>query len=372
MKGNSTEYKILKYIYLTVLPIKSLMRSIGYSYDSSGRIVSRLIKRGYIKELTIDGTKILHITDIGLNEIKKHNDFDENFYKTSQARIKGIDGKRRQIRLSSVLQILNSYLPNSTSVLTTQQPTQSTTTYRRSDKIKNIQKEISRRSEAGNWYISTREMREIDETGLKNIASPRALGILHLSEVGDFVTYNHYGKRMKMYGSFDIKYKMFAEELLKKPINGSLHFGRSYKIMLDSLLKTNSKLRSVCLLSSMIYDKQYFIPLTNEGKKQLEIYTVKNFREKIRSALIKSSERELAIGSIYDGIKSNGDLIYIGFECEYNSIESLLEQESYRKTENKLAIYCFPHQALFYETVFKGRCKISIIKTEDIVEYLNS
>lgn len=369
----------LLHTYIYALPSKLLMRSMGYSYDRSGRIIRSLIERGYLEEEKIEDTKILKLTKDGLMRVNKLYGIDERIYRKNQERIKSTKGKLRQIKLVSTLQLFSKYIPNyltdhinfELDLLNSNSKINYVKTKR--DKIENMRQEIERRRQNdknNRWLITTRELRELDETNLKNISSPRALGVVGL-ETGNYVIYNHFKKMMKAYGAFDERYKELISEVLDNEPN-SISFGKSYKILIDSLTKIKNNTIGSYILTNIYYAKQYFVPLTYEGMQQLEIYTIKNFREIMRNALVKEQyHKDISEFLPYDGecltSTQTKKIYFIGFECDFNEIEYLYSL--YGTSEDiTLIIYCFQHQATFYETIFP-KSTIKILPISRVIEY---
>ena len=159
-----------------------------------------------------------------------------------------------------------------------------------------------------------------------------------------------------------------AEEITSSEVTSSIHFGSSYKILLDTFQKSSDEARNSYILSNEIYQKQYFVPLSYEGHKQLEIYMIPNFHSKILQGILQPCEIERAQNIIFDGISENNDHIFLGFECDYNRIRRVYDYVRYHN-DAPLTIYCLPHQEQLYRTLF-SEANLQLIETDELLQYL--
>lgn len=369
---------LLKFVYITQFPSKKLMRSLGNSYDFTGRKIRQLINEGFLLETKIKDINTLTLTPKGKEYLFKNIVYDKELDKKLKVRIKGEKNKLRQSKFAMSLQMLNNYIPNYIDDYIKFEDEISTCSFQnqisRNDKIENVRSEIYNREQRSLkdnncWFISFKEIRELDKTKLKNIPSTRTNGIFH-TPTGDYAIYNHYKKRMKCYGNFEVVFNQFAEEVCDKPLDGAIHFGSSFQVLIDMITKTPDGQKTSYIISSLIFPKQYYVPLTSDGIKQLEIYQIHNFREKVRNALLHKDIIRNAENFIIDGY-SNETISYIGFECNYNEIDILYRNMQEVYIGERLEIYCFPHQAYFYEQLFKGfDINIKTLKIEDVLLFL--
>lgn len=367
---------LLKFIYITQYPSKKLMRSLGNSYDFTGRKIRQLINDGYLLETKIGSAKTLAITKKGLTYLQKEYKISKELDKKLRVKTKGEKNKIRQSKLAMSLQMLNKYVPNyiddyisfENKINANENILIQTA---RQDKIERIRNEIYEREQRSLnfkkcWFMTFREIRELDKSKLKNITSTRTNGIYH-TPIGDFAIYNHYKKRMRCYGNFERVFYQFAEEICDKELDGAIHFGSSFQVLLDTILKTPDSQLDNYILSSLIYKKQFYVPLTSDGIKQLQIYNINNFRQKACNALIKKEHIRNAETLIIDGYSEN-EIFYLGFECNYNEIDGLYKNIENMFSDKEITIYCFPHQSYFYEQLFgKYNAKIKMIEIDKML-----
>lgn len=375
---NKTE--ILKMIYALQIPDKALMRSIGYSYDWTGRILTELLNKKYIKSTDIDNMpRAITLTKLGYGILQEKYSTDNEVSLKIKERIKGNENKERQYRIATTVQLFNSYIPEYIDYFL--QFEKEVDAYvgslgdviKRNDKIERYRLEFERRrllNKNGRFFITIREMRELDNESLRNIQSPRALGLLHF-ESGNYVVYNSLKTRMRIYGDFDMLYRNLLEETLDNSINGSITFATSNKVFIDSINgKTNEK--QYFTLSNHLHKKSYYVPLDSNGAQQLFVYTIPNFKKRMAEGLFEKDSIDRAQNTIYDAIDENNNISYLAFECDYNEIETLKMNIESIHAKSELQIYCFPHQVKLFESIFGERATILEVPVESVEKYFEN
>ena len=368
---------ILLFIAASQLPQRQVLRCLGYSYDFTGRIINRLIEKDLIEIKTLDKPheeKYICLTDKGHKYIEGKFPEYKNAFKKIKKRIKGQDNKNRQFKIACIMAMLNSFFPEHIHQylsLENGEAVQKGTPYNIEDKYSSLRSEIARRKteKSDGYLLLTREMRDIDEAHLKNLTSARALGLMNMSNK-DYVIYNHNKRKMRSYGDFEERYNYFVEALTGNPVKNSLCFMRSYSPLISSLTKADPLNENTYILNKKIYENQFCIPLTYQGLQQLKVFSIPNFRERVKEKLLSEEEIDRAHMSTYDGISEAGNLIFLGFECNYNEIESILNNMGTIHIDKTIQVYCFPHQSLLYEELFGNRAEINTIEMETILKYI--
>lgn len=368
---------ILFFIAVTKLPQRQLLRCLGYSYDFTGRIINRLLENDFIdiKELEKPfNEKYITLTKKGEKYIYEKYPEYKTALRSLNKKIKGQENKNRQFKIACVMEMLNSFFPNHIYQFLKIQngaAVNKEQSYNKDDKYAKLRSEIeNRKIENKNGYLLlTREIRDIDDANLKNLTSARAVGLMNLGQK-DFVIYNHNKKKMRSYGDFEERYSFFVENLLEKPIENSICFMRSYSPLINSLINTEPINESTYILNKKVYANQYCVPLTYQGLQQLKLFEIKNFRERVRNKLLSKNEINRAHMTIYDGISEAGNLIFLGFECNFNEIETIMNNMHTIHIDKNIQIFCFPHQAILYEELFGNRADINIIDMNTILKYI--
>lgn len=358
----------LFFLFISQLADKKLMRNIGDNYDFAGRKVKSLLDQGILEECKINkpfNSSYIQLSKKGIQTFLSTYNLDKNIFDKMRSRIKGDENKYRQLKLGMTLQMLYKYFPEYCHEYLELE----TFLLKERTSIKDEIIRRKQRSEYGEFLITSKEMRDIDEYNLKKITSTRAQGIFEFNS-NRFVIYNHDKKRMKCHGDFEEKFKDYFYLIFNEAPTGSINFGRSYKIPLDTLFKTTLKQRSQYIITKDIYDKNFFVPLNSSGVKQLMLYTIPDFRNKIRDELLLKEETERVKNVIYDGVDENDNIIYIGFECDITEIEKMQHILDTIKIASNLIVYCLPNQVDFYKKVFENRAIIKVLTVEEICEVL--
>ena len=367
---------ILFFIAASQLPQRQLLRCLGYSYDFTGRIINRLLEENYIEIKKLEkpyDEKYITLTSKGSKYIEEKYPKYKAAFRKIKKRIKGQENKNRQFKIACVMEMFNSFFPEHINQFLELQNGEAVQegTPKQFDKYTDIRNEINKRKkDSSNGYILlTREMRDIDESGLKNLTSARAIGIVNFGK-RNYVIYNHNKKKMRSYGDFEERYSYFIENLLGEPIKNSFCFMRSYTPLINSLIHTEPTNENTYILNKKIYENQFCIPLTYQGLQQLKLFQIENFREKVKKKLLSSAEINRAQLTIYDGVAESGNLIYLGFESNFNEIETIMNNMQTIHINKNIQIYCFPHQSQLYEELFGNRAEINTIDMNTILKYI--
>lgn len=386
--------EIERYIYALQFPQRKLIRDMGYNYDYLGRRIQKFIADGIIDQGTVFEVPTVLLSKKREEEIRKELEISDEVKNLLKDRIKGDEKKKRQLRFATTVQMLYRYLPDYISdyleVCEKYVAQKDNSEAKSNEENLNIVRENlvyrarKHRTDTGiiysqsdyplnfkenNFFISTREVRMLNPVGSKTISSARPQGILHTNE-GYFTVYNHLRNRLMKYAEHENKFKYLGEQIVRTDIEKSIHFALSYKVLLDSILKTSDTQRSQYILTSNLYDKCYYVPLNSGGNSQLYFYMIKGLRSYLKKLLIEPGDISRADGIVYDGISENGNPIYLGFETEYNELRTLYELYLSNGCQEML-VYCFPHQTYLYRTLFEN-AEIRTYSLEQILEQLRS
>ncbi len=368
MKPNLKK-EILFFLYNIQVGDRKLLRSIGNNYDFTGRRITDFLDNSLVKVSELPkkySEKYIMLTEEGEKFIFKNFDIDPAVHKQLKLRSKGSGNKYRTLKLGMSLTALYKYFPewcfNYQSLekrISAKQPI-------------DFKDEIAKRKSSNNYsdfLFTTRELRDIHSHRLKNISATRAQGVFTF---GDklFVFFNHNRKRMRKSGEYEEKFKDYVFQTFEEYPENAIHFGRSFKVALDTFNKSNKMLQTQLIIDSTNYQNNYYVPLTHQGVNQLMVYTIPDFKTKISEAILTEKEILGAKNTAFDGRTDDDTFIYFGFECNLSEIKSIYYSLDTIYVSNDIVIYCFPHQSEFYKKLFGDRCFIKILTVEDIVDVL--
>lgn len=367
---------ILRFILYTYCPLKKLMRLIGYSTGNTNVVIADLIKKGLIEEKTVQKNTILNITKSGIEYLSRYYRVDKDLVRQIRARASG-DNKMRQVKLAATLQMLNpsvpNYIPQYLSFFerlrSDYKISNAETAEQRSTKIENIRKEISFReahSLNGNYFLSTREMRELDSTRMRNMSTTRAQGLLSLGGQ-EYVVYNTFKARMRAYGDAEWVYRDFIEDLLNKKPQKALFFGVSNRIAMETINERHGYGRDYeYIINNRCYSEQYFVPMNYFGAKQMLVYGNPEFDERATKWLVYPENQMRAQNTTYDGITEDGDIVVLGFKCDLNKIMQIRQNIKSIRAGSEVYVFCFPHQAELYSQAFGDDGHIYVVDYDEV------
>lgn len=361
------EQKLLFFLFLFQPADKSLLRLVGNNYDFTGRQIRSLLSKGYIEQITISpkyGKRetVIQLTSLGSKIISPLAQVSDTLMQKNRNKLKGDDNKYRQFKLTSLIEIFYPTFSNYQSQFVDLEHCLEVKPYE-------IEKEIEKRNKNNSFLLTSREIRDMDEFNLRKITSTRSQGVA-VADNNVYILYNHNHKKMRSHGDFEEKFHLFTENLFPQKEISALHFGRSFKPAIDTLLKTNIAGRENFIMTKSIFKNHFFVPLTKNGAEQLKIYFIPNFREKIREKILLPEEISKVHNLFYDGEAENGDIIYLGFECNISEIEKVIYSLQTLKQNSGVRIFCFKHQEFFYKQIFNQ--EQSIIYPLGVEEVLSS
>lgn len=356
------ELKMLTYIFLFQPIDKSLLRLTLSNYDFAGRIVKSLFDKHYISETLIlsehnKKEPVIQVTREGEDIFLYYFPLPNSLIERNKNKIKGDENKYRQYKLSSVILMFSRICPSYPNMFVELEKSLN-------NKSNPLYSALDSRSTEIPFIITNRELRDCDDYNLRKITATRANGVA-VTDEETFVLYNHNRKRMRIHGDFEEKFKLYTEIIFPNKKQSAIHFGKSYKVAIDTILKTSFKNRATFILTNDIYYNNFYVPLTVPGAKQMELYFIKDSRKKISSEILTSNEILTAQNTIYDGEAGN-NIIYLGFHCDISEIERLFYLLETVKQDSFLNIYCFEHQKQFYENIFNNRARIIPLSISEI------
>ena len=238
--------------------------------------------------------------------------------------------------------------------------------------MKNLAKEKAYENPNNNFAILRSELRTICPEKIRNLSFVRASGMLHLQGT-DYFLYNFSGGCMKQSSGAEFKLTTFYSGCcsgLNKGRPSAIIFAKNYQ-PLEKYLNMPSKHRGLVMMGKnfVAYRLQYYIPLTQDGSKQLYLFSIPGIQTILRKSFISNSDDERASNSIADGITDNGSVILLGFACEICKIEQYYDLLHSLWAKHKIIVFCFSWQAAFYDSLFSFTDhEVEVIEYQSLVE----
>jgi hypothetical protein len=221
--------------------------------------------------------------------------------------------------------------------------------------MKKFAEEKMQQNKNSNFAILRSELKTICPEKIRNLAFVRASGMLHMQGT-DYFLYNFSNGCMKQSSGAEFKLTTFYSGCccgLNKEKPSAILLAKNYQ-PLEKYLNMPPKSRGIVMMGRNFtaYHSQYYILMNSDGAKQLYLLSIPGIQTFLRKSLISDSDYEYAHNSIADGITNDGSVIFLGFTCEICKIEQYYDLLSSLWANRKLIIYCFPWQAVFYDSLF--------------------
>lgn len=137
-------------------------------------------------------------------------------------------------------------------------------------------------------FYPSRIVKKLDGDSMNKTGFTRMTGLLLKKGVG-FAVYNTRNAVMKWHGDGELKAMQQCEDLARRnagvdALCGAILFGRSGSVALDTLMETNKAGRRDCRIDH-IYTAVHFVPLNDDGKSLLRLFTIPALQSRLRSVL---------------------------------------------------------------------------------------
>ncbi len=197
-------------------------------------------------------------------------------------------------------------------------------------------------------FYPSKVIKEIGENDLNKTCFSRVVGTLYTEDIA-YAVYNTRDMLMKWNGGGEEKIQGALWDVTRRNTNindirTAILFGASEEIALQTLMESDRSRRHKRRFDS-IYYHIHFIPLSEEGMRQLRILLIPDRKEQILSCLFDDSERILDFDSYeYDG-RVDGVNVYVAFDGDLARL--IRFRNSLGRTDRPNEVVCFPHQAEF-------------------------
>lgn len=195
-------------------------------------------------------------------------------------------------------------------------------------------------------FYSSKMLKQVEEDGIKKVMFTRVVGLLFSGGVG-YAVYNTRNSLMKWNGNGECKASYCLTGIVScngnnyQQVDSAILLGKTDKVALATI-KENEKNRRLDLRFDNVYKRIYFIPMNEFGARQLKIFSVHNWKEKLLRALFKPETRSYDCGSFeYDA--------WVGDIFKYSFLDGDIARLVRLKMavddgDKKIEIICFPHQ----------------------------
>lgn len=306
-----------------MIPRRSI-RLLGYNYDWIGRVVNRLIQKGYLKEVTLYKTRMLSVAESYEEKVesqRKEHSFEQKASgqeNVSQIRLDRIDKQKRMIQGSWIQAMLYRYTHLKT------------TLFKQGARAAEMETESS----VGIVYTPMYEIKRSDEKDGLLIRGSRGHGVVELSDKL-YVIYSCIDARMKVSPLSEEKLYIYLRRRYQKPVEGIVLIG-------------NERVeRRLILEPSNMYiggesRPTKYIRLNEDGAKQLSVI-FNDIKDLLKGQILNVEDIERAENTVFDGIDKNKKGYYIAIDEDISDIRLILATAEIMRL-SELVVCCFRWQ----------------------------
>ena len=231
-----------------------------------------------------------------------------------------------------------------------------------------LQNETAKRSfTAVPIFYPARTIKQVGMTEQNKIMFTRLTGAI-LSDQKCFAVYNTRNAAMKWSGMGEFKTRQSLIEIARmnssvREIDSAILFGASYDVALRTL-NESEKSRRLEFRFDGIYHKIHFIPLDENGVRQLRILTLPDSTERILDLLFEPTSRSYNRGHFeYDAYI---DGIYVMSHLDGDIAKLIRIKRAIENTSGRYEMLCYPHQVTFLREYLSRLVELKTIDMDSV------
>ena len=219
-------------------------------------------------------------------------------------------------------------------------------------------------------YLS-RDLKRLSEDEMSKTSFTRLVGALFASGTG-YSVYNTRDATMKWSGKGEFKARDTLKDLSNMNseisiVNSAILLGQSGTVALNTIVESDKSQKQEFRFDS-VYDHIYFIPLNEDGIRQLRLLTVPDWKEKILNLLFDPEERSYNRGRFeYDAIV---DDVYIYSYLDADIARLMRLHETLSAQKRDVVVLCFAYQVAFLREYFGPLVELKVIDFDTVEDEL--
>lgn len=221
-------------------------------------------------------------------------------------------------------------------------------------------------------FYTTRHLKQIGKTEMNKTMYTRIVGAV-IAGNECYAVYNTRNAVMKWCGMGESKARTELEGVIRMnteiaETRSAILLGASDKVVLSTIEETERN-RKLELRFDGIYNHIHFVPLNEIGMRQLNLFTVPNWKEKLLDLLFEDEQRSYGLGSFeYDAYV---DGVYMFSHLDGDLARLMRFKRGIGDPSNDYAVICFEDQVAFLKEYLSGLAQIRVIKRADVESELN-
>ena len=215
----------------------------------------------------------------------------------------------------------------------------------------------------------SKDLKRLSEEEMSKTSFTRMVGALFACGTC-YAMYNTRSATMKWSGKGEFKARDSLRDLSNMNseisiVNSAILLGQSGTVALNTIVESDKSQKQEFRFDS-VYDHIYFIPLNEDGIRQLRLLTVPDWKEKILNLLFDPEERSYNRGRFeYDAIV---DDVYIYSYLDADIARLMRLHETLSAQKRDVVVLCFAYQVAFLREYFGPLVELKVIDF-DTVEY---
>lgn len=217
----------------------------------------------------------------------------------------------------------------------------------------------------------SKDLKRLSEDEMSKTSFIRMVGALFACGTC-YAMYNTRSATMKWSGKGEFKARDSLRDLSNMNaeisiVNSAILIGQSGTVALNTILESDKSQKQEFRFDS-VYDHIYFIPLNEDGIRQLRFLTVPDWKEKILNMLFDPEERSYNRGRFeYDAIV---DDIYIYSYLDADIARLMRLHETLSALKRDVVVLCFAYQVPFLREYFGPMVELKVIDFDTVEDEL--
>lgn len=217
----------------------------------------------------------------------------------------------------------------------------------------------------------SKDLKRLSEDEMSKTSFTRMVGALFACGTC-YAMYNTRSATMKWSGKGEFKARDSLRDLSNmnaeiSVVNSAILIGQSGTVALNTILESDKSQKQEFRFDS-VYDHIYFIPLNEDGIRQLRILTVPDWKEKILNMLFDPEERSYNRGRFeYDAIV---DDVYIYSYLDADIARLMRLHETLSALKRDVVVLCFAYQVSFLREYFGPMVELKVIDFDTVEDEL--
>ena len=217
----------------------------------------------------------------------------------------------------------------------------------------------------------SKDLKRLSEDEMSKTSFTRMVGALFACGTC-YAMYNTRSATMKWSGKGEFKARDSLRDLSNmnaeiSVVNSAILIGQSGTVALNTILESDKSQKQEFRFDS-VYDHIYFIPLNEDGIRQLRILTVPDWKEKILNMLFDPEERSYNRGRFeYDAIV---DDVYIYSYLDADIARLMRLHETLSALKRDVVVLCFAYQVSFLREYVGPMVELKVIDFDTVEDEL--